>query len=150
MSSRSNKVIIRKASIEEQVSILSEPRLLAVLPDSPKVSELEQYIIAKQFDYWLLTFGKYKMLFECYPYSRQEGVREFHAICPKDSIKASRALILLSLKFVFEQWPDTRALICKCLEGKIANLCKKVGAVKVGSEGDYVVMFATKEQLGIA
>lgn len=143
------EIIIRKATLAEQFNVFKEPRLLAVLPGKPKLDSLEKYLRVMGFDQYLIILGKYRMLFECYPYGRVQDAMEVHIACPKDSIRASRALGLILTKYVFDTYPETKGLVTSCPEGKIANLCRKLGGVKVGTKGEYVTMLATREQLGI-
>lgn len=133
------------ATSEEANSILSEPQLFASLP-LDELIELPSYIAQLKIPLYIITFKSFRMLFKVFEVSN--GIHECHVACPKDSIIASRVLTLASMKWFFkEAYPEAKGLITSCPEGKIANMCRKIGFKEIRKEDDLVYFMAVPSSL---
>jgi len=136
---------VNYATPEQSLDILSEPQLFAALP-LDNLSELPGYISTRKIPLYIITFKSFKMLFKVFEV--KEGIHECHVACPKDSIRASRALTLASMQWFFkEAYPEAKGLITSCPEGKIANMCRKIGFKEVRKENDLVYFMAVSSFL---
>ena len=123
-------VSVSRASLEECFEIVREPRLLKAFPVPEE--ELKDYLRDSGKEYYLVRAGDKKLLF----YSSHLGnnIYDFHVACPRGSIIYSRQMVVIALAWVFHSRKDyLRALTTDCPEGKMANLCRKVGAREIKS-----------------
>jgi len=130
------------ATMTECLNILSEPRLLATLPIYG-ITYLYKYIQDSKHPYYILRYKQYSMLFIVHEAHKEAGIYECHVACPADSIVASRVLTLSAMNWFFkEHAPDAAGLITSCPEGKIANMCRKIGFKEVKRDsGSNLVYF---------
>jgi hypothetical protein len=135
------KVSIHKAYFNTCLAILSEPQLRKVLPIEEGLS-LEDYICWQAPTLYVARAGNYKLLFHYS--SLGEGVWDIHIGCPKDSIRASRKLSLAAMQYVAHKNESCfRALTTNCPEGKIANMCRKLGATEIKTLNSRVYFMVT-------
>lgn len=142
MSSVNYEVAV--ASREECLEILSEPKLMEAIYVSDTIA-LYKHLYTTDKVYHILRIRKYSLLFTYE--KRTLDTFEIHLACPKDSIRASRALSLCILHWMFG--PSNlkpRALITSCPEGKIANMVKKIGGTEVKRENNLVYFMITANQ----
>lgn len=133
--------LIAKATIEECLDILSEPRLLAVLPIEG-ITHLYKYIQDSKHPYYILKYKQYSMLFIVWKLVGPSSIHECHVACPSDSIVASRVLTLSAMKWFFKEYaPEAKGLITSCPEGKIANMCRKIGFTEVKREDSLDLVY---------
>lgn len=116
---------VRHATEEEFYSIIREPQLHA-----PILKELggREPIYEKAICY-LISIRAYRLLFTLK--EKQDGLWEVHIACPRDSIRASRVLILAGVKWISLERKEIKGLITSCPEGKIANMCRKLGFTEI-------------------
>jgi hypothetical protein len=132
---------IKLASLQQCLDIMSEPHLLTALGIEDS-SKLEGYILSRQHPFYLAQTGKYRLLFQCW--ARDNGIYSFHVACPKSSIRGSRTLVLAAMSWVLDTYKqDLKALTTECPEGKMANLCRKLGAIEIKSFKDRVHFMVT-------
>ena len=115
---------IRKATPNEIRAITTEPRVLAAIGKE----------IDSSSDFYIELYKDYSLLFELE--DRGSGMCEIHIAMPRNSIIASRAMILGGLHWVFEVgMPGTKVLYTTCPEGntKISNMLHKLGWIRVSS-----------------
>jgi len=134
---------VTTATLEESTAILSEPHLLTLLKSKPTLTQLPAYLAARAIPYNIIRYKSYKLLFEYKP--RTTGVYEIHIACPKASIVASRVLSIATIVWLFSNLPDSKALITSCPEGKIANMCRKVGGRELHRVGNTVHFIITAD-----
>ena len=135
-------ITVHPANLTEQYDILSEPRLLAMLHDSPTLEELPTYLAERTHNFYLVRYGVYRMILELYPRPSMPEVYEFHVAVPKDSIIASRVLVRTSIEWSLSS--GIQALVTTCPEGKMANLVRKVGCKEIKRSKGIVTFLATK------
>lgn len=127
--------------MEECLDILSEPRLLAVLPIEG-ITHLYKYIQDSKHPYYILKYKQYSMLFIVWKVAGDSGIYECHVACPSDSIVASRVLTLSAMNWFFKEYkPEAKGLITSCPEGKIANMCRKIGFTEVKREDSLDLVY---------
>lgn len=129
---------VREATSDECLKILSEPQLLSTLPiDS--VSELPKYIRTHKHLFYISTFRSYKLIFFFFERDTCQDIYEIHIACPRNSIIASRALVLTAARWILKHGTiGAKALITACPEGKIANMCRRLGGVELRREEDKI------------
>jgi len=140
---------IRLATMDECLDILSEPRLLAVLPIEG-ITYLYKYIQDSEHPYYILKYKQYSMLFVVWKVNtnQEASIYECHVGCPRNSIVASRVLTLAAMNWFFkEAVPEAAGLITSCPEGKIANMCRKIGFKEVKKQDDLVYFLASSSQI---
>lgn len=121
ISSLPDGFTVHTASLEECKEIASEPKLISSL-------ELEdgEVELSPDTTYMILKFREYKLLFSYKEH--REKIYESHIACPRNSIIASRALVLAGLNWLFQDNNvKAKAVITSCTKGKTANMCKKLG-----------------------
>ena len=97
-------IYIRRAAVEEVICILSEPQIAS------KMSRPVLDSLGAEHNYTLVVIGKYKLLVS-YRQVKPKGTVEVYIACPTDSIKASRALAMLTMKWLV----DAKKLVAKSL-----------------------------------
>ena len=118
--------IVAEATTAECLEILSEPQLLKHLPT--ELPKLPEYLRRHKYIWYIARFKHYAMLFFFFERVRLDGVYELHIACPKRSILASRVLSICTAKWIVKTGTkEVKALITKCPEGKISNMCTKLG-----------------------
>lgn len=138
---------IRLATMDECLDIMSEPRLLALLP-IPSITYLYKYIQDTEYPRYIVKYRQYSMLFVVWKVHEGASIYESHVACPKTSIVASRVLTLAAMNWVFKESKlGAEALITSCPEGKIANMCRKVGFKEIKKQGDLVYFMASASQI---
>lgn len=139
-----NDFNIRYATEEEFYSIVREPQLDARITKSRNGKKLKY---TKGF-YHLISYKDFRLIFSLR--GERKGVFEVHIACPKDSIRASRLLLMGALSWVLEKRKEVKVLVTSCPEGKIANMCRKLGFKQVKQEHGklYFMFFIDKKMLG--
>tara|TARA_R110000764_G_scaffold58467_5_gene127111 strand:- start:4800 stop:5240 length:441 start_codon:yes stop_codon:yes gene_type:complete len=134
---------IKTATHEECLDILSEPRLFNILPIKPG-GTLEEYLKTTDVVFRLMVFGKYKTLFHVDFIGR--GNYQFHILCPKASIPQSRKMGIMAIYWAFHVYKGSIvSLYCECPHGKMANLCRKIGATELKSKNGMACFRVTPE-----
>jgi len=128
---------VRIATLEEQIKILAEPSLLAILLESPTEEDLREYLIEQAREYYILRAGSAKMLFEYWEKEAGSGIYEWHPAVPKASRLLSKYLVTLSFLWILAKEKDkgkkVRAfttLVPKELKA-IRNYCTNFGAIEL-------------------
>jgi hypothetical protein len=139
---------IRLAAMDECLDILSEPRLLSLLPIED-ISCLHKHIQDSEHPRYIVKYKQYTMLFVIWRVHAEAGIYEIHVACPKDSIIASRVLTLATMGWVFKDSNlEAKALLTSCPEGKIANMCRKIGFKEIKKQDDLVYFIASQAHNG--
>ena len=117
----------------ECLSILEEPRLKRVIGKAAGTDKtLVEYLDNCSPVYHIIKGKGYSMLFTLE--HTASGIYDYHVACPKDSIIASRVLIMLSLCWIFNDSKiDVDVVTTECTPGKIANTARKAGAIEVAN-----------------
>ena len=131
-----NKVYIGPATIEDFNLVMQDKVLYARLTDA-----LDGAAPTYNPDHYFVTkLSDYIMLFTLW--EKSAGIYEAHVAVPSSSVKASRALALLSTNWIFNTgFQDCRAIYVCCPKGKIANFAARVGYQKL-NESDTHITFA--------
>lgn len=145
---------VTEATAVESHEILAEPHLIKHL-DVKDASELSDYILKHKHTFHILKYKRYKMLFFFYALKDKKEVVEFHVACPKDSVVASRVLLLAAGTWVIKKGAaDSKVLISSCPEGKIANTARKLGGIEITRIGSIIyfsfpLLFNDRFTLGV-
>jgi len=119
---------VKQATPQQIEDILSEPQIASktVLPVST--------ILERKLPYFILEYSGYRLLASLF--TLDKGVLEAHIACPKDSIVASRVLVLLGFKWVFKEAnkANIHTIITTAPRGKIANFATKLGFIEYKTE----------------
>lgn len=139
MSNLSSKFEVRKATETEISTILQEPQLLARL-GLKDITKLKGF---KHLPH-IIEFKNYRLLFTFWEVAVKD-VYEVHIACPKNSIIASRALSLGILDWMFSPSSEleAKAIVTSCPEGKIANMCRKIGFREIKKKSNKVYFIIT-------
>lgn len=122
---------VYEATPTECLDILSESQILKHIPVK-SVSELPDYIRTHKHLFYISGFRKYKMLFFFYEREYMKDVYDIHIACPRNSIVASRVLVTMAAKWILDTGTTgAKALVTSCPEGKIANMCRKLGGIEL-------------------
>lgn len=143
-TSNSTNTEVTQASKEYCLEVLSEPRLTKILPIGPGES-LPAYIDRRLLKYKKVSAGKYSLLLQVRDLGG--GIYDIHIACPANSIRASRALSLIAVQWTFKEYESSlKVLTTNCPEGKIANMCRKLGATVLRAVSGQVYFITTPEQ----
>lgn len=128
---------IRPAHIDEIVTILSEWQI------ATKLSRPVLDCLGSKHNYTLIVYKGYKLLVSIVLKGKKAaGVYEVHIACPRDSIKASRALAMLGMRWVLTDTNiKAKKLITRAPEGKITNFAIKLGFILDTANGQLVYEF---------
>jgi hypothetical protein len=138
---------IRLATMDECLDIMSEPRLLSLLPIEG-ITYLYKYIQDSEYPRYIVKYKQYSMLFVVWEVYAETSIYEIHVACPSNSIIASRVLTLATMNWIFkESGLSVKALLTSCPEGKIANMCRKIGFKEIKKVGDLVYFLASQTQV---
>ena len=133
------------ATKQELTEIFSEPQLsnLDVNVEDADLKEPRYYMISYSH-----RGRKYRLVYELA--NLGNGMCEVHAACPKDSIIASRVLIMVLIAWCFKVSPyRPLVLMTTCLEGKIANTLRKIGAKDAGTYNGLVYFAASAKTFNL-
>lgn len=136
------------ATADEVLAILSEKRLIGLVSKKKTLTDLAATLHLKPRLYYIVKYKQYRTLFETKQLAH--NTCEVHIACPKDSLIASRILVLALCAWllkVSELAPS--ALITSCPEGKIANMLRKIGTKEVKRVGDKIYFMATAETFNL-
>lgn len=135
---------IRLATMDECLDIMSEPRLLSLLPIEG-ITYLYKHIQDAEYPRYIVKYKQYSMLFVLWQIRESASIYEIHVACPADSIIASRVLTLATMNWIFKESKlEVKALLTSCPEGKIANMCRKIGFKEIKKVGDLVYFLASR------
>lgn len=126
-----NEFNIQPATESEYFSIVNEPGLLERIKEG---NEGKPPVYNADSTY-ILRYKKYRLIFTLKDLGA--GIYETHIACPKDSIRASRILVLAGIRWIAHEKAPI-ALLTSCPEGKIANMCRKIGFIEVKKIKDKV------------
>lgn len=125
---------IRPAHRDEIISILSEHQIATKL-DRPVLDCLNP-----SASHILICLNNYKLLVSLKLIGeKSDGAYEVHIACPRASIKASRVLVMLGLRWIVTDNNFlAKKLITQAPKGKILNFCLKLGFKQVADELIYI------------
>jgi len=111
---------IRAASKEEILSILCESQIAS------KLARPVLECLGEENSYIIIIYDQYRMLASVQR-TNTKGTYEVHIACPRDSIRASRLLAYIGMKWIIAD-PNIKAkvLITTAPLGKISNFLKKL------------------------
>lgn len=124
-------VQITKATPEQYYAAVTSPNIAEAIKDCN-----EGIAPSYQENSYLASFRSYSLIFTLAKMG--EDVYETHIACPKDSIRASRLLVLGGMQWLYDR-SKPKAIFTTCPEGKIANFVRKLGFNQVAVSGDNLV-----------
>lgn len=116
---------IRPARVDEVVTILSEYQI------ATKLSKPVLNCLGTEYNYVLLVYKGYRLLVSTVSVGKKSaGVYEVHIACPRASIKASRVLAMLGMRWLAtDRNIKAKRLVTKTPKGKITNFALRLGFV---------------------